>query len=117
MPTENLTFPALTTLAGLSIAIYILVTALRTVWPAIPAKTIALALGLGLSILITILSGHAADPQAILLAIINGALAALAASGGSLVAEAITLPSYQSDPSIAPSSAPSTSARLFRSWR
>lgn len=107
MPTDNLTFASLATLAGLSAAIYVLVTALRGVWPAAPAKALALILGIAISVAVAVLGGHS-DGQAILLAVINGALAALIAAGGSLVTEAIAIANVQI-------TAPPTT--WWRAWR
>lgn len=89
LPSENLTFGELGTLAGLSVAVWILVTALRSVVPTLPAKVTALGLAVLLSVGITVISGQAGEPQAMLLAVVNGALAALVASGGSLVVEGV----------------------------
>lgn len=113
LPTENITFADLGTLAGLALATWILVTAIRQVIPTLPAKITALLLAVLLSLAVALLSGQAAQPQAMLLAVINGALAALLATGGSLVAETLSHPPSES--SIA--STPVHPSSPFRAWR
>ncbi len=81
-PTELFDLGNLATLAGLSAALYVLLTALRPLLPTMHIKTAAVGIGVLLSLLV----GYLTQPvsgEMFLLAIVNGVLAAVTATGGS----------------------------------
>lgn len=80
LPSELMAWPELGTLAGLVLAVYILTTAAIGAGIPIPRKTTALALGLALAFGWTLAEGKIADAQALILALVNGALAGMLAT-------------------------------------
>ncbi len=84
VPSELLTIGDLGTLAGLSVAVYVIVSALRGAGIVFPVKAVALGIGLVLSVVVVLLSGSPTQAD-IVMAIVNGCLAALVATGGSSV--------------------------------
>lgn len=87
LPAEFLTAESLTTLAGLATAVYVIISMLRGAGLVFPAKAAALGVGLLLSIAVTLL-GDKPTQADLILAIVNGCLAALAATGGSYAVQA-----------------------------
>lgn len=88
LPSEFFTIGQLQTLGGLATAIYVVVTVVRDLYPPAPAKTVAVVVGVALSVAVTLLAGNTA-PDAMLMAALNGFLAALAATGTSVIAETV----------------------------
>jgi len=80
LPNEFITFDTLGTLAGLSLAVFILVSAAQWAGLQFPTKTAAVIVAVVLSVLVTVLGGNITG-QAILMSVINGALAALVSTG------------------------------------
>lgn len=86
LPAEFLSAESLGTLAGLSTAVYVIVSVLRGAGLVFPAKAVALGIGLVLAVA-TALLGDAPTQSDLVLAIVNGCLAALVATGGSIVVQ------------------------------
>lgn len=80
LPSELMNWPELGTLTGLVLAVYILTTAAVGAGIPIPRKSTALILGLALAFGWTLAEGKIADTQALILALINGALAGMLAT-------------------------------------
>ena len=97
-PDSFFTIGDLGTLAGLSAAVYVIVSVLRgaglipppaqgaSEWQS-PTKVVALGIGLLLSVSVVLLSPQPTQSD-IVMAIVNGCLAALAATGGSAAVQA-----------------------------
>ena len=89
VPTEFLTVESLYTLAGLSLVVYLLVEVFRVyvarIEGVIPVKTVACLIGMALAVILVIARPEAATPQAFILAVANGAMAGLLATGGAAV--------------------------------
>lgn len=92
LPTEFLTTESLYTLAGLSLVVYLLVEVFRVyltrVEGVIPVKTVACLIGMALAVILVIAGAEPVTPQAIILAVANGAMAGLLATGGAAVVNA-----------------------------
>jgi hypothetical protein len=86
LPTELFQLEQLRTLAGLAAAIYLVVTVIREFSPSVPAKTVAFGVGAVLSVVVSLLSEQL-TANTLLLAVLNGFLAALVATGGSVIVE------------------------------
>ena len=86
-PDSFFTIGDLGTLAGLSAAVYVIVSVLRAAGIVFPVKAVALGIGLLLSVSVVLLSPQPTQSD-IVMAIVNGCLAALAATGGSVVMQA-----------------------------
>lgn len=88
LPAEFFTLSQLQTLGGLAAAIYVVVTIVRDLYPPAPAKTVAVVVGAALSLAVTLLAGNT-TLDALLMAVLNGFLAALVATGTSVLAETV----------------------------
>lgn len=86
LPSENLTSADLLSLAGTILAIYLITTATRQVWPKLDAKPVGLVVALLLAAVNVVIRGDYTT-EGVTLAIVNAALAFLsylAAAGLSL---------------------------------
>lgn len=96
LPTEFLTTESLYTLAGLSLVVFLVVEVVRVylvrIENILPVKTVAALLGIALSVILAMARAGIATPDLIILAVANGAMAGLLATGGaSVIAEASKL--------------------------
>lgn len=87
IPTDFLSVESLTTLAGLSTAVYVIVSMLRASGLEFPTKAAALGIGLALA-LIVMLTQPQPTQLDVVMAIVNGCLAAMVATGGSYAVQA-----------------------------
>lgn len=91
LPTENLTFASLLTLGGLTLAVYLITTAIRQVWQEAPTKVVGLAVSLALTVVVLAVNDDYSG-QAVTTAIVNAFLAFLVyltAAGFSLSVDAM----------------------------
>lgn len=93
LPTELLTRSDLSTLAGLSLVVFLLVEVLRVylarVEGVLPVKTAAALIGAALSVILVVAGPEAVTPEAIILAVANGVMAGLLATGGAAVVNTV----------------------------
>lgn len=87
LPADFFSGESLGTLAGLSTAVYVIVSVLRGAGLVFPAKAVALGIGLLLSVSVVLIQPQPTQSD-IILAIVNGCLAALVATGGSFAVQA-----------------------------
>ena len=100
LPTENLTFEALLTLGGLTLAVYLVTTAIRQVWPAAPTKVVGFIVSLVLTVALLAVNGDYSGPT-VTTAVVNAFLAFLVfltAAGFSLSLDA-TIHAFSGAPS------------------
>lgn len=91
LPIENLTPADLLSLGGTVLAIYLITTAIRQVWPVFNPKLVGLIVALLLAVVNVVIRGDYST-QGVTLALVNAALAFLsylAAAGLSLNVEAV----------------------------
>lgn len=91
LPVENLTPTDLLTLGGTVLAIYLITTTIRQVWPSLSAKPVGLVVALLLAVVNVVIRGDYST-QGVTLALLNASLAFLsylAAAGLSLNVEAL----------------------------
>lgn len=84
--TDFATITNLSTLAGLSLVVYLMTTLLRSIFPTVPVKLCALIISISLSLAVAFVSDGTTDAD-IVLAIVNGFLAAGAATMESGIAQ------------------------------
>lgn len=87
IPADFLNADSLTTLAGLSTAVYVIVSMLRGAGLEFPTKAAALGIGLTLALIVMLTQPQPTQTD-VVLAIVNGCLAALVATGGSYAVQA-----------------------------